>query len=106
MRGNHSFWDSQRKQACRCAVGLCLFFLLLARLAFGQTDSAIQGTVKDSTGAVVPGAEVTANHKATQKTYSAKTNSNGFYAIDGLAAGIYDVTIKMSGFRAYQETDV
>ncbi len=80
--------------------------LLLGGLAFGQTDSAIQGTVKDTTGAVVPGAQVTATHKATQKKFTATTNGSGFYAIDGLVAGLYDVSVQMKGFRTFQETDL
>lgn len=90
-----------------CFVGtLALWPLLFAGPVFGQTDSAIQGTVKDSTGAVVPDADVTAMHKATQKSYEVKSNAAGFYSIDGLPAGLYDVTVRVTGFRTYQATDL
>jgi len=71
-----------------------LFLLLMASAAFAQNVGIIQGTVTDDTGAIIPGATVSAvNSRGIPKT--AGTNENGAYTINGLAPGIYTIrTIK------------
>ena len=48
-------------------------------VAFGQFSSSIEGTVTDSTGAIVPGAKVVLTGTATGVKNTAITNSAGFY---------------------------
>jgi hypothetical protein len=56
----------------------------------------VSGTVTDSTGAVVPGAQVTVYNAGVQRTVT--TNSTGYYAVTGLPWGTYSVLIISSGF--------
>ena len=66
--------------------------------AFGQFGSGVQGTVSDSSGAVVPGATVTVTNIATNRSTDVTTNDSGFYSVSGLAQGTYRVTVTRQGF--------
>src|SRR5690242_18225461 len=59
---------------------------------------AVTGTVTDSTGAVVPGAKVTAKALKTGVTTSTTTNAEGVYSIRFLTIGDYRVTVEAQGF--------
>ena len=69
-------------------------------MTFAQAVSGnIVGTVTDSSGAAVVGAEVVATKVATGVSATTKTSSTGEYRFDNLLAGTYRVTAKSSGFR-------
>src|ERR1700756_3155792 len=79
--------------------------VVLALIAFrgnGQTfRGAINGTVTDPSGAVVPGATVTARDKATGLEHVTVTTSDGQFAIQDLPVGAYKVTVTVAGFPTY-----
>ncbi len=71
-------------------LSLLLAFVLAAStgaFAQGGATSSIAGTVVDSSGAVVPGADVTAKNKATATTYTAVSGSNGGFSIPAVEPG-------------------
>src|SRR5438876_6417693 len=74
------------------ALGSCL------ALAQGST-AAISGVVRDATGAVVPGATVTAKHIESGLTRTVGTNENGDYKMQSLPVGPYELTTDMPGFK-------
>ncbi|MCU1237901.1 MAG: TonB-dependent receptor, plug, partial [Candidatus Solibacter sp.] len=79
---------------------LICFFLLLSGIVFAQmSTSQITGTVRDASGGVVPGANVTAKNEATGVTYRQTTTQAGLYAFPALPAGDYTVTVEMKGFK-------
>jgi hypothetical protein len=55
--------------------------------------------VKDTQGAVLPGATVTLTNTATTATRSTTTNESGNYSLSALVPGRYDVLVEMTGFR-------
>jgi hypothetical protein len=61
---------------------------------------SITGPVSDSSGAVIPEAEVTITNTDTNVTRVTTSTSSGDYAITGLLPGRYLVAVKKSGFRA------
>jgi carboxypeptidase family protein/TonB-dependent receptor-like protein len=67
--------------------------------AFAQANSRISGTVTDTTGAVVPGAKVTAKNEATGVTHSQVTTDAGLYSFPGLPVGKYSVKVEQTGFK-------
>jgi hypothetical protein len=80
--------------------------LVLTGAALGQTPSgSLHGTVADPSGAVIPGATVTATSAGGQKA-SAVTDNVGNYQIKGLAAGSYTVSANAKGFTISQQMNV
>jgi outer membrane receptor protein involved in Fe transport len=80
-------------------IALVLFFSAIVSLA--QTGS-IAGTVTDSTGAVVQGAEVTVRNTATSESHKATSGSSGAYSLTNLSVGPYEITVKKEGFKAFR----
>ena len=76
------------------------FFFITSSGAFGQaTTGSILGTVHDTTGAVVPGAVITATDTGKGTTVTSKTDSDGSYNFPFLIPGTYNVAVEMTGFR-------
>ena len=75
-------------------------FVLTAGIAFGQsTAGVIEGTVTDSAGAVVPGAQVTVTGVDVGFSQNVTANQNGVYRVERVPPGRYKVTVAaMSGF--------
>ncbi len=62
----------------------------------------IQGTVRDASGAVVPGAKVTAVHLPTARESSTTANEIGFYLFPSVQNGPYRVTVQASGMETFK----
>jgi hypothetical protein len=83
-----------------------LFALLLVRpLAAQETRGSIEGVVKDSSGAVLPGATVEAK-SAAGGTLTSVTDTNGVYRFPVLDPGKYQVTVTLSGFMQTKSAPV
>jgi hypothetical protein len=82
--------------------------VLLASSVSGQlaTQTALVGTVTDSTGSVIPGASVVAVNVGTQDTYEVVTNAQGFYNIQFVRIGRYEVTVTLPGFQTFRATGI
>jgi hypothetical protein len=79
------------------AVAGCLF-------AQGGSEGTILGTVADSSGAVVPKAQVEVTNVGTGVTDTVFTNDAGEYSVPSLHPNQYRVTVKMSGFQESEAT--
>ena len=80
---------------------------LLSLVAFAQENTgSIQGSVKDSTGAVVPGAKVSLTGSALVRSLDATTDSQGEYIFPKVPAGTYTVTISQANFKSVKNEDV
>ncbi len=88
------------------SILLCCF--LFAGLAFAQstTEGAIGGTVFDSSGAVVPNAQVVVRNDSTNAEQTVTANSTGDFRVTNLASGSYTVTINHTGFRSFKSEKV
>ena len=74
--------------------------LLIAGVAWGQKDmGSIAGTVRDSSGAVLPGAKVTVTDIDRGTTFNTTTNTSGEYLANPLHIGRYNVSVEHEGFR-------
>ena len=93
--------SSRVANTLRVLLGSTVTALLLSALAVAQTAS-IKGTVTDSTGAVVVGADVAAHNLDNNSTRTVTTGGSGEYAITNLTAGHYDVTVSKTGFRVFK----
>src|SRR5215510_9419011 len=84
-----------------------LIVVLLSGLSLSaQTGTSnITGSVRDTNGASVPGATVTAKNDATGVTSTQVTTDSGVYAFSSLPVGKYTITIEKQGFKTLQKTD-
>jgi len=88
-----------RTKWMRLVFGCTLALLVCVSITFGQTvTGAITGEVKDPTGAVVSGAQVVAHNLDTSVDTTTITNAVGFYRIEFLPIGHYQVKVGASGF--------
>ena len=85
-----------------------LSFLLVAANAAAQVGSTAQitGTVKDASGGVLPGANVTATQTDTGFKREAVTDVSGSYTLSNLPIGPYKLDVSLSGFRSYAQTGI
>ena len=72
---------------------------LAGSLAFAQTFGEITGTITDSSGAVIPGAQVTVTNVDTGATRTVQTNEAGAYTVPFLNPGVYNITAELGGSR-------
>ncbi len=94
-------------QIRRVSWALAAMVLLLCTTAHAQIiTSTILGHVIDSSGAVVPGAQVAVTNQGTSLTNKTTTDSGGDYSVPSLAPGVYTVTVTMKGFEISQVTGV
>src|SRR6266852_7815760 len=74
---------------------------------YGQsTYGTVDGTVVDSSGAVVPGAEVTLTNTGTQEKHTQPTGNEGEYKFVNVIPGEYRLDITKSGFKHFARTNV
>ena len=65
---------------------------------------SIQGTVTDSTGAVIPGATIHVVNHATNVSTDTKSSAVGFYQVPGLFTATYSITVTAPGMKSYKTT--
>jgi hypothetical protein len=88
-------------------IAAALISLLLAPSAQAQVATGtILGNVKDSTGAAVPTAIVTATNVGTQFSRSTTTDSAGQYALRLLPVGQYKLEVSLTGFKGFTQTGI
>ncbi len=90
------------KDNFRSLIGViigAILFTVFAIAIQAQTQGEITGLVTDSSGAVMPGANVTVMNKATGATRKVTTNTEGLYAFPSLPPGEYELKVEQSGFK-------
>jgi hypothetical protein len=84
-----------------------LLCLLSCGIAFAQVGTGqISGRVSDSTGAVLPGAEVTVTQTSTGLTRTAVSNENGFFTFPNLPVGPYRLEAALPQFRTFVQASI
>jgi len=90
-----------------CFLFACVVFLCAATAALAQAGrGSISGLVTDPTGAIVPGANVTATNHATGVALHSVTTSAGLYSFVALNPGVYEVTASLKGFESVARDNV
>jgi len=91
-------------------LSLCMrtlfLFLLASFAAYAQGTGSITGVVRDNTGAVVPGAQVTVTNTGQGTQYKTTTNSDGTYLVAALSPGSYNIEITAPGFNKFTTENV
>jgi hypothetical protein len=79
---------------------------LVSSTVWAQATAQINGTVKDTTGAVLPGVEITAVQTDTGIARTTVTNETGSYALPNLALGPYRLEAALPGFRTFRQIGI
>jgi hypothetical protein len=87
-------------------LACCCLLFATAAAAQLASQTALVGTVTDSGGGVMPGAQVLAVNIGTKDTYEATTNVEGYYHIQFVRPGRYEITVTLQGFQTFKTTGV
>jgi hypothetical protein len=87
-------------------LGIVMLLLCCSGAAMAQFSSSIEGTVTDSSGAIVPGAKVVLTGIGTGVESTTTTNGTGFYKFPSLGPGSYKVTVLAQGFGPETVTNI
>jgi iron complex outermembrane receptor protein len=82
-----------------------LAFALFAIPALAQSSGKISGTVRDASGAPVPGVTVTITNQATNTTQTATSSADGAFSVS-VPPGVYSVTVSLKGFGRQTHKDL
>src|SRR5438067_5184940 len=81
--------------------------LMTCATGWGQGATAqISGTVKDQSGAVLPGAEITATQTDTGAARMTLSNETGSYTLPNLPVGPYKLEVSLPGFRTFLQSGI
>ena len=83
-----------------------LVLLLASSTSWAQATAQISGSVKDTSGAVLPGVDVTATQTDTGVARSTVTDGTGSFVLPNLATGPYRLEMSLSGFRTFAQTGI
>jgi hypothetical protein len=83
--------------------GCCL---LMPGTVHAQAQAAIKGTVRDTSGAIIPDASVVLHNSGTNLDRPATTNSVGAYVLTDIQPGNYDLRVSKDGFTTAVQSDI
>src|SRR5467141_2942279 len=93
------------KNPCSIHIAAVAFAWMFLPAAFAQAPTAeLSGTVRDSTGAVVAGAQIIVINEDTGIKSSARSSQLGLFTVPLLPPGRYRVLVQQSGFRSVERT--
>lgn len=91
------------------AVVVALMIFLCSPQAKSQTSrsaATLEGTVRDSSGAVIPGAKVVISNTSTDQTRTVIADEQGSFHAAELPVALYEITVQRAGFADYQNMAV
>jgi hypothetical protein len=91
------------------AIALSFAFLFCAVNVTAQVSrvgTTLEGTVRDTSGAVMPRSRVTLRNTLTGNSRAVATDEQGFFRAEQLVAGTYEVRVEQAGFALYRHGDV
>jgi hypothetical protein len=105
------FWATRRPDGSprgSVVVRFAFLFVVLMMMpaAWAQDNATINGTVQDSSGALVPNAQITLTNPATSQERQAVSNAAGAYRFANVGVGSYTLSASAQGFQKYSKTDI
>src|SRR5438552_9055772 len=79
---------------------------MISVTGWAQSTATISGSVKDTTGAVLPGVEVKVMQTETSVSRTTVTNETGSYVLPNLPLGPYRLEAALPGFRTFVQTGI
>jgi outer membrane receptor protein involved in Fe transport len=99
-------WRHTPSPVHRLLLLLAFCAMVLVPMAHGQTTGALSGTVLDSTGAIIPDAQVTLINTASKAKRGTVANGQGFFTINAIQPAMYDLVITEKGFETFTITGI
>jgi Carboxypeptidase regulatory-like domain/TonB-dependent Receptor Plug Domain len=93
-------------KSIRLAIGLLVALLCFSVAARAQDTGTFTGTVNDSTGATVAGAQVVIANSSIGESKTVTTNTDGDWVVPYLPNGSYNITVTAQGFKKYEAKGV
>ncbi len=87
-------------------LGLCSLLVVAATAAAQERTGSIAGTIKDSSGGILPGVTIQATSPSLVGTQTAISDAQGNYRFPSLTPGVYEVTATLQGFTASRAREV
>jgi hypothetical protein len=94
------------KSLAKTAAGLLLVLVLISPESQAQFRSAIEGTVTDPSGEIIPEAQVTIVNVEIGISQTTKTNTAGYYSFPSLPPGKYTITASAKGFASVKQENI
>src|SRR5262245_51255015 len=94
------------KRIATYVTSALLLSVLTCTGVWAQATAQISGTIKDPSGAVLPGAEVTATQTDTGVARMTVSNETGAYVLPNLPLGPYKLEAALPGFRTFVQTGI
>lgn len=82
----------------RPVVALCALLAIAGSALAQDRSGSITGTVRDSSGGILPGASVTATSPSLVGVQTAVSDGQGTYRFPALTPGVYEITVELQGF--------
>src|SRR5438876_6617282 len=91
--------DRLKRSSWRCAFTVLIAFI--STLAYGQgaNTSSLSGTVVDTSGGVIPGANINVKNDATGVELNTITDEKGIFLFPAIQPGTYTLTTTLMGFK-------
>lgn len=80
--------------------------LIFACAAFAQTTGTLRGTVKDPSGAIIPGVRLTVTLQGSNVPRTTASNASGDYEFPALPVGLYTLEVEAPGFKKLVQKDI
>jgi hypothetical protein len=77
-----------------------------AKAQFSKVGATLEGSVMDSSRAVMSGVKITLSNASTNQTRNVTTNDEGLFRAEALPVGTYDLRITYPGFAPYRQTNI
>ncbi|MSO30844.1 MAG: carboxypeptidase regulatory-like domain-containing protein, partial [Acidobacteria bacterium] len=104
MTSRNNGRDSMKRFLLVFSVSVVI--LLISSSAWAQATAQMTGTVRDDSGAVLPGVTVTVTQTDTGVTRTVVTEGSGSYVIQNLPTGPYKLEVSLQGFKTYVQTGI
>jgi hypothetical protein len=99
--------SSVRHVVIGIAVSLTLLFCAADVAAqASRVGATLEGTVRDTSGAVIPNSKIALHNPLTNQSRTVKTDEQGFFRAEQLPVGAYEVRVEQTGFAAYRQAGV
>jgi Carboxypeptidase regulatory-like domain len=97
---------SERRKMFGARLTLATLIAVWTVSLWAAANGSISGTIKDPSGAVIPGATITLTNTTLKSEFKATSDEQGFYSFPTLPVGHYDMCVQAIGFKTEKKTDV